>query len=562
MSLELEMEGLLPHNTADLFHEINKRSKKARKAKLKSPIYFNDPIAFIYDYIDWDRVRTRGGRGKLTTYQEEILANIPLKKRVSVRSPRGAGKTTIAALALLWFANTRDGDDWKVPTTAAVFRQLEKFLWPEIHRWARLLKWDKLGRDVPYDPKLELQRRTLQLSTGSAFAASADHPEHLEGAHAEHLFYIFDEAKAIKTNIWDSIEGSFAGLGEMFFLAISTPGPPAGRFYDIQTKAHIPDGPYSDWWTKHITLEELIANGIFDEKWVLQRKRQYGEENPVYKNHFLGEFSDGQDEVVIPVQFIEAAQERWKEWMVQVQEGEIQKYGYPITSIGVDIGRTGPDPNAYAIRNEYVIVEVLTDHKKDTMHPVKETQKMLKRRGGVAVIDVDGVGGGPFDRLRELGCNVMSYNGGASTNATDISGEHEFVNIRAASWWHMRELLDPLNGYDVCLPPDDIMKEELSAPKRKDKEGKIAIEPKKDIRERIGRSTDRADAVVQAFSIEILDKQWGDYEVYGGAITDNVSEELTKQSEIDYARLQQEAYEKAMNELIEYQGFYFPSDYR
>ena len=30
---------------------------------------------------------------------------------------RGVGKTTVAALAILWFALTRDGEDWKCPST-------------------------------------------------------------------------------------------------------------------------------------------------------------------------------------------------------------------------------------------------------------------------------------------------------------------------------------------------------------------------------------------------------------------------------------------------------------
>jgi hypothetical protein len=55
--------------------------------------------------------------------------------RVAARGPHGLGKTTLASWVVIWFALTRDGDDWKVITTASAWRQLEKFLWPEIHKW-------------------------------------------------------------------------------------------------------------------------------------------------------------------------------------------------------------------------------------------------------------------------------------------------------------------------------------------------------------------------------------------------------------------------------------------
>ena len=49
---------------------------------------------------------------------------------------------------MLWFALTRDaaGIDWKCVTTAGAWRQLEYYLWPEIHKWVGRLNWDVIGR--------------------------------------------------------------------------------------------------------------------------------------------------------------------------------------------------------------------------------------------------------------------------------------------------------------------------------------------------------------------------------------------------------------------------------
>jgi hypothetical protein len=169
--------------------------------------YRNNPVAFTHDCIDWKD-------DKPTDYQDEILDQLARKRRVAVRAPHGAGKTAIASLAVLWFALTRDGEDWKCPTTASAWRQLQRYLWPEIHKWARRVKWAKVQRDA-FDPRTELLQINLKLRTGEAFAVASDNHELIEGAHADSLLYLFDEAKAIPSATFDAAEGAFS-TGEAF----------------------------------------------------------------------------------------------------------------------------------------------------------------------------------------------------------------------------------------------------------------------------------------------------------------------------------------------------------
>ena len=63
----------------------------------------------------------------------------------------------------------------------------------------------------------------------------------------------------------------------------------------------------------------------------------------------------------------------------------------------------------------------------------------------------------------------------------------------------MREALDPNDGIDMALPPDDQLTGELTAPKWRVMSGaRIRVESKDDIKKRIKRSTDCAVAVIQA----------------------------------------------------------------
>ncbi|HZQ08615.1 MAG TPA: hypothetical protein VFD70_18680, partial [Anaerolineae bacterium] len=90
------------------------------------------------------------------------------------------------------------------------------------------------------------------------------------------------------------------------------------------------------------------------------------------------------------------------------------------------------------------------------------------------------------------------------------SGELGFVDKRAHAWWNMRELLDPANGADIALPPEDTLIGDLTAPHwRPMSGGKIRVESKDELRkpERLGRSTDDGDAVVMAFYDE-LEADW------------------------------------------------------
>jgi hypothetical protein len=117
-------------------------------------------------------------------------------------------------------------------------------------------------------------------------------------------------------------------------------------------------------------------------------------------------------------------------------------------------------------------------------------------------VDVVGIGAGVVDRLREQRMNVQAFNAGNRTDWRDVSRELQFANLRSASWWNLRELLDPAQGHSIALPPDDLLTGDLTAPRwRQSSGGKILLESKEDLRKanRLGRSTDDGDAVVMAF---------------------------------------------------------------
>src|SRR5271154_627495 len=215
-------------------------------------VYYDDPVGFAENCIRW------GENEGLTEYQKANLRRLVKNGRLCVRAPHGAGKTTTNAVAILWFALTRDarGVDWKIITTASAWRQLEKYLWPEVRKWSMRLRWGVIGRG-PF-AQTEMMRLGLRLPHGEAVAVACEDPATIEGAHADSLLYVYDEAKTIPAETFDASEGAFSGAGEetsqeALALACSTPGAPAGRFYDIQSRKV----GFEDWTVVHVTKEEL-----------------------------------------------------------------------------------------------------------------------------------------------------------------------------------------------------------------------------------------------------------------------------------------------------------------
>jgi hypothetical protein len=464
--------------------------------------YMYDPVAWIYDHVNF------GEEGGLTEYQEEILTALPKYHRVCVRGPHGLGKTTTASLAVLWFALTRDGLDWKIPTTASAWRQLEKFLWPEIHKWARKLRWDVLGRR-PFNSRQELMALNLKLKTGQAFAAASDIPELIEGAHADRLFYLYDESKAISAETFNASEGAFSGAGrdtvaEAYALAISTPGEPNGRFWEIQTRKP----GYEDWHVIHVSLDRVIKAGRISEEWAEQRERQWGRQSSIFQNRVLGEFASADEDAVIPLSWVEAAQERWKDRFDPDHRArkkitdELLLPAYTCTSC--DPARSGIDKTTLAVRFGNVVREIRAYAQADSMSTVGIAAGVHRAQGGDGYIAVDviGIGGPMVDKLVEDGINVFPFNAAGKTEQVDITGELGFVNQRSAAWWTMRELLDPINGFQIELPPDDLITGDLTAPHWRITSGsKIQVETKDDLKKRLGRSTDYGDAIVMAFAL-------------------------------------------------------------
>lgn len=477
---------------ADISAEAAEAARAHESAAGRYARWWSDPAAFAAEALTWPSGQALHG------YQAEALRTLATHQRLVLRKLHGVGGTAVAAIAVLWFALTRDyyGVNWRVITTASVDRQLSEYLWPEVHRWVPALRWEQLAR-APWLKGRELLQGHIKLAHGRALGATAADPAKIEGAHADQLLVIADEAKAIDAAVFDALEGAFASAGvetgrAAYALALSTPGVASGRFYDLCRGAP----GLEDWARQHVTLEQAVAAGQVSATWAEARRRQWGAGSTLYRTRVLGEFADDSADTVIPLSWVEAANERW------LALSAAQR-AVPTEYAGIDVARGGADRSVLVAMAGDVVGRPVELPRGDG--PTTAAGALGHVGTGPAgpwvLVDVAGVGAAVYDplrRARDLGPRVLPFDAGSRTDWRDTSGQLRFANLRAAAWWHLREMLDPALDATLALPPGDALTGDLTTPRWRDSTKGILIESKDDIRKRLGRSTDDGDALVMA----------------------------------------------------------------
>lgn len=124
----------------------------------------------------------------------------------------------------------------------------------------------------------------------------------------------------------------------------------------------------------------------------------------------------------------------------------------------------------------------------------------IMRDGCEVVIDMGGgYGGSTRDHLRQIKVEPTLYNGSTSAEGMrDRTGTLKFRNTRALAYWRLRDALDPTYGSHLAIYPDYDLKAELCAHKHTNGVGGILIMDKDEVKKILGRSPDRADALVMA----------------------------------------------------------------
>lgn len=203
-----------------------------------------------------------------------------------------------------------------------------------------------------------------------------------------------------------------------------------------------------------------------------------------------------QDWQVIPTEWILAAEARWKSdgWA-----------GLTMTAMALDPAGGGRDSAELSARygGWYAPLESMKGPETADGSLTAAWVVSKRRNNCPIVVDVGGGYGGAVTlRFKDNAIPFLSYNGASEGPGKTKDGQLAFANKRALAYWRFREELDPdqEGGSAIALPPDSELRADLAAPTWRLTPRGIVIESKDDLRQRLGRSPGKGDAVVMALS--------------------------------------------------------------
>lgn len=442
-----------------------------------------------------DPVRWAAERGKMHIWskQREVLESVRDNRRTVVRACHSAGKSHIAATAACWWIDSHPPGEAFILTSAPTAPQVRTILWRginRIHAFSGLpgrmnqVEWIMPTGDGS-EEIVGIGRKPSEHSEGA-----------FQGIHARYVLVILDEAQGVPKALWDSTE-SIASNKYARVLSIGNPDVTSGPFVDacrspeLWNEIHI--GFSSTPAATGEEVPEEVADGLISQEWADDRKMAWGEDSALYQSKVLGQIPTGGTDPwrVIPEE--DAARCRYIDEAYE-DDPDAVRLG------GIDIGG-GSDRTVIVERIGSSVGRIESFSDRDPMLTVGKLVNLIEDWDLQRVrADVVGIGWGVAGRLKEVlrergsKCIVQYVN-----FASRSSQPKRFINARAEAWWNGREL-SRNRAWSLAGLDDDAIGE-LTAPRYEivDSSGRLKIEKKDEVRERLGRSPDIADALLLAF---------------------------------------------------------------
>lgn len=418
--------------------------------------------------------------------QEEICQSVVDHRYTAVKSCHQIGKSFIASRIAAWWMDTHE--DAYVVTTAPSSHQVKTILWKEIRRAHK--KGGLKGKITEGQvPEWKIEGETVGFGRKPAdYVNQEDAATQFQGIHATNLLVIMDEGSGIPTWLVTAIE-TLVGNINARVLVIGNPDNPASEFakmFKPGSDYHQITVPYHQTpaFTDEVVPEYLYDN-LVSEIWVEERRRKWGERNPLWSSKVMAEFPSISDDTVFSPAHLAIGM------ACDRSRGALRT---KTISVGWDVARLGSDENAlYMNKNGHVRL-IETWGRTDTMESVGKLRRKwpVPQQAPNVMVDIAGVGGGPYDRLRELGYPVSPFDGGGQALNPD-----RYYNRRAEAYWEAREAMEA-GLVDLEELDEDLQAELLEVKFKYTSTGKVQILPKEETKKSLGRSPNRADAFVMS----------------------------------------------------------------
>lgn len=451
------------------------------EAELQRRQWIGDPVSWL-----------QGRLGEFAwSKQQDILRSVAAHRRTAVHSCHESGKSYIAARVAAWWIDTHKPGEAFVVTSATTGDQVKAVLWREIGRAQSKLGLGRSNQTEWYLNVAQANGMSREELVAIGRKPSDYNPTAFQGIHARFVLVIFDEAAGIPGgtsdqphSLWEAADSLIANDASRF-LAIGNPDDPQSEFAEVCK-------PGSGWnvlgidafETPNFTGEytpEAVKQVLIGKTWVEEKRKKWGEDNPLWLSKIRGQFPAKTVDGLIPTAWITAAQAR------TLPKGEPRE-------LGVDVGAGGAGRNTVALREGPVVRIIRRDQESDTMQSCGNLLNDLRETGAErAKVDEIGVGRGLVDRATEQSAPVLGINVGLPARDKEA-----YENIRAEGYWLLRERFGE-GSIDLDPQDDDLAAQLADLRFKRSSRGRIIIESKAEMRRRGKASPDDADSVMLAF---------------------------------------------------------------
>ncbi|WP_327088545.1 hypothetical protein OIE66_40555 [Nonomuraea sp. NBC_01738] len=461
-------------------HEL-KSAVDRRRLEQRSRRYAHDPVSWVrrrLHQVVWSK-------------QAQVLESIRDHRRTAVQSGHGVGKSHTASLAAGHWLDTHPPGDAFVVTTAPTYAQVRAILWRYIRR---------IHKAANLAGRVNQTEWWIDDEIVAFGRKPSDHDESaFQGIHARYVLVILDEACGIPAQLWIAAD-ALTTNAECRILAIGNPDNPASEFRKVcragsgwnVIKISAFDSP-------NLTGEQVpdnVALALVGAEWVEEKRREWGEDNPLYKSKVLGEFSEDSQWQVVRTSDVAACR-------LDLETPYAASELSPV-ELGVDVGG-GSDETVIRERRGKVAGREWRDHtdRPEVIAPM--VLQAIRETGATSVkIDSNGVGFGVVGELRNMAARGLHSARIYGVNVGEASRyPTRFANLRAEIWWCVGRELSEERGWDLSrMDNGDTTVAQLLEPQWSlTPKGQVLVEPKDDIIDRLGRSPDNADALLLAFHV-------------------------------------------------------------
>lgn len=445
-----------------------------------------DPLKFVRDVF----------AAEPDAWQGDVLQLMgrPGRKRIAMKACAGPGKTAVLAWAgwhrLACFAAPKEHP--KGLAVSITGDNLTRNLWAELARWRNaspfLLKaFEWTGRKI-----FARDHPETWFLTATSWPKTADLEtigRTLSGLHSRFPFYLIDESGDIPPNLLRSAEQGLSSCEDGLIITAGNTTSQTGLLYEAATtlRGKMEDGKYE---VISITADpdDPKRTPRVDLKWAREQIEKYGRDNPWVMAYVLGQFPPGSINALLSIEEVEAAMKR------PPKGGSFE---WAIKRLGVDVARFGDDRTVHFPRQGLAAFQPeIMRHARGSAVSVdiaNRTMRMMNELGAEEAFFDDTVGWahGAVDVLRSAGRVVHAIRFDAP------SANPRYVNMRAQMWM---EMADWIKG-GGCMPQIAEMIPELTTPTYFFSGGKFQIEAKDQVKKRLGRSPDLADALALTFAL-------------------------------------------------------------